>query len=566
MVISVFVFTSNLRHRCYWSTPIAVNPRASRESTVLSKTAQIRFLTCFLVCTALFTVQTCWGQSITLNQWEVSIDQGKTFHSVAAARAIEDCIDAGFDGVSIYRTTLSSIDLAADQRVILHFSAVATHAKVIINGQFVAEHLGGWTPFSVEISQYLREAARPELQVIVDERVGHNTQGFLPVITNHFGGIWQPVTLEVTGAATIVKDWSSAAVDHANLGSDPQVNVRVPVSHSAGAADIELRLFIAELPLRAETLDLDSLTWKRAEATFAAQPLVDHLTLRAEAGNGVSNFTATFKPPSQLAAWSIDSPQLYLLKVELWLANKRCDIQHIQFARREFQVEQDKFVLNDQPISIRGVLNWGYSPPSIAPSLDRQWMKREIIFAQERGFNLMKFCLWIPPKSYLELCDRMGMLAWIEYPTWHPKLDQSHLKELRQEYKEFFAFDRNHPSVVLRSLTCETGPAADLQVIRSLYDQCKQMIPGAIVVDDSSWISWNRVHDFYDDHPYGNNHTWVATLAKLRNYISQREQQPLVLGEAIAADSWLDPAEDLLKQAASDQAHGSWSVAECSVD
>jgi hypothetical protein len=33
------------------------------------------------------------------------------------------------------------------------------------------------------------------------------------------------------------------------------------------------------------------------------------------------------------------------------------------------------------------------------------------------------------------------------------------------------------------------------------------MIPGALVEDDSSWIGWNRMHDFYDDHPYGNNHT-----------------------------------------------------------
>lgn len=69
----------------------------------------------------------------------------------------------------------------------------------------------------------------------------------------------------------------------------------------------------------------------------------------------------------------------------------------------------------------------------------------------------MKFCLFVPPKKYLELCDELGMLAWVEYPTWHPKLDEKHLAELRQEYAEFFAFDCNHPSVILRSLTCETG-------------------------------------------------------------------------------------------------------------
>jgi hypothetical protein len=84
------------------------------------------------------------------------------------------------------------------------------------------------------------------------------------------------------------------------------------------------------------------------------------------------------------------------------------------------------------------------------------------------------------------------------------------------------------------------------------------MIPGAIVEDDSSWISWNRVHDFYDDHPYGNNHTWIETLGKLRYYIAAREAKPLALGEAIAADSWTVPTNEVLAHAESSSAHGVW--------
>ena len=55
-------------------------------------------------------------------------------------------------------------------------------------------------------------------------------------------------------------------------------------------------------------------------------------------------------------------------------------------------------------------------------------------------------------------------------------------------------------------------------MIRELYDLAKKMIPGCVVEDDSSWIEWNRINDFFDDHPYGNNHTWVKTLHRLRDY------------------------------------------------
>ena len=50
------------------------------------------------------------------------------------------------------------------------------------------------------------------------------------------------------------------------------------------------------------------------------------------------------------------------------------------------------------------------------------------------------------------------MLTWIEYPTWHSKWTADQLPTLEKEFTEFFYYDRNHPSVLLRSLTCETGP------------------------------------------------------------------------------------------------------------
>ena len=241
----------------------------------------------------------------------------------------------------------------------------------------------------------------------------------------------------------------------------------------------------------------------------------------------------------ELPNWTVERPALHTLEIDTTnqagLVGQELDCR---FGLRKFTVNAEQFLLNAQPIQIRGLLNWGYAPPSIAPSVDQAWMRKEIEFAKARGFNLMKFCLWIPPKRYLELCDEMGMLAWIEYPTWHPQLTPEFLPQLKQEYDEFFVHVRPHPSVVLHSLTCETGPSADLEVLTELYNRCKLAIPGAVVEDDSSWISWNRVHDFYDDHPYGNNHTWVETVSGLRDFIAQRQAKPLILGEAIAADTW----------------------------
>ena len=495
----------------------------------------------------------------TLNQWHVSIDGGKSFQKFDSIGSIEDKIDPNFDGVSIYKSVLPNLKLGDSDRLIVKFEGVATHAKVFVSEELVGEHLGAWTPFLMDITnEYLggsKDTDPVELKVVVDEMVGHNTQGFLPIVTNHFGGIWKPVTWEIEGVANIVEHAVSIRLDREEQILELEVPVYQKIrSLLAVNQKSQLRCGIRELEpwVSQPTSDWQELEIKSFQAVKENGDYVQS----ASDGFSDTTFHVTLSSPQSLKPWSPDSPQRYEFRIGL-LSNSSGDQELLdefqtKIGFRKFETNGSRFLLNGQPTNIRGLLNWGYAPPSMAPSLDESWMRRELQIAKQRGFNMMKFCLWVPPKRYLELCDEMGMLAWMEYPTWHPKLDADHLPELRREYAEFFRYDRNHASVVLRSLTCETGPSAELAVIQSLYDQCKSFIPDAVLEDDSSWIGWNRVHDFYDDHPYGNNHTWVATLERLKKHISDRELKPLMLGEAIAADTWVVPdgrAQELTRSA-----------------
>ncbi len=479
-------------------------------------------------------------------QWQASIDQKESWHDIHVPGTIENQIDIKFDGVSWYRSRISareiqSFDIPDGKRLLLRFEAVATEAKVFVNARQVGEHLGGWTPFEIEITDELRKSQANEegVEILVrcDEKVGHNTQGFLPVFAPHFSGIWKPAYLVSRPVVSINRDRSFAWGN----SEKNQLELEIHIDGWTEALDLELHI---EIP-------------KRDSNPFSN---------KWERGKGKSKTVFTKKVGSNVEKLSIPD-----LKSTIWTPDllERKDVSRImaEFAydivlvnqvnrkkqrlsrwtafpfQKSSSTKGDAILFNGKLVQIRGVLNWGYAPPSVAPSLDEKFMRQEIQFAKDRGFNLMKFCLWIPPKRYLELCDELGMLVWIEYPTWHPKLTAEHLSALKKEYQEFFYYVRQHPSVVLHSLTCETGPSADINVIRELYNLCKRRIPGAIVEDDSSWIAWNRVHDFYDDHPYGNNHDWQQNLARLKKYIGERETKPLILGEAIAADTWTDPEQ-----------------------
>lgn len=433
------------------------------------------------------------------------------WRTVTVPQAWEHHEGVSFDGIGWYRKVLDPIELKPGRRLLLHFDAVATHATVYWNGAKLGEHLGPWTPFRLDVTEAVRKNPKGEqiIDVRVDEKVGHNTQGFLPIIQPHFGGIWQSVKLMEVPEVWI-DDLQFGLRGDAALSS---MNVNFSI-HGGMPKDQQVQIEI---------------TAPGSDTPFV---FVFKLNDHAKVAGGYS----VEVPMATVRHWSPQQTNAY--RVVVVIGEDRWEARGFF---RTASTKGDQFLLNGQPLSIRGVLNWGYYPPHLAPNPDPEVWRKDLRMIKSWGFNLMKCCLWMPPKRLLEIADEEGVLLWIEYPTWHPQLDQKHRVELVREYTEFYHHDGSHPSVILRSLTCETGHQADLSIIQELYDLGKQLVPGALIVDDSSWIEWNRVYDFFDDHPYGNNHTWSATLKRLKAYIEKKGTKPLALGEAIAADTWVNP-------------------------
>jgi hypothetical protein len=454
-----------------------------------------------------------------------------------------------FDGIGWYEKTIDPLTLAANKRLLLHFDAVATEATVWFDDVKVGSHLGGWTPFRFDVTEFVRK--NPDkthtIRVRVDEKVGHNTQGFLPIIAPHFGGMWQGVKLLV-----VSETYFDELRIHA-LGNPAThcLEIVAPVQGShLGITDgvsLDWRL-VGEEKWQEARFNAAPGVLKPGELIYV--PAQDEPQREKRPTLKIAGGAIKIRVPlEKWQAWSPEKPTRYevRLRARFHPDGSTFDIVTTHAGFRTIETKADQFLLNGQPLSIRGVLNWGYYPPLVCPDPNPERWRQDLKLIKSWGFNLMKCCLWIPPKHYLDIADEEGVLIWMEYPAWHPQFTKQFLPDLEREYTEFFQHDRNHPSVILRSLTCETGHGADLKVIQSLYDKAKAMVPGCLVVDDSSWIEWNRVYDFYDDHPYGNNHTWVATLARLKNYIQKKGVKPLILGEAIAADTWTNPDELLTK-------------------
>ena len=471
--------------------------------------------------------------------WEIGVEakpqaRPEAWREAKVPAPFEEALGYDFDGVAWYRCPLPLASRPPDgTHVRVEFLAAATAATVFCNGVEVGRHLGGWTPFRCDLTRALRFEGTDLLEVRLDERVGHNTQGFLPIIEPHFGGIWQGVTLCVDRGPTIDRAafFAFGRLVDGPAGAAGELALRVPwlAAGDAASARVPARLVV-------EVRDGADVVASR-ELDFAA----------ATRDAGVADATQTGGTlPLQLvvpavAPWSPDSPRLYTVHVELRGADgTKLDRLDRRVGFRSLAARGTTLLWNGAPLQVRGLLHWGYSPPHLAPPSDRAYWRTQLEEAKALGFNTLKCCLWVPPSVVYDLCDELGLLVWQEYPTWHPTMDAAHRAELRAEYEEFFAHDGGHPSVAFRSLTCETGHSAELSVVQELFDACHAAVPDTLVVDDSSWIGWQRVTDFWDEHPYGNNRWWPGRLAEFAEHQAKAGQKPLLLGECIAADTWCD--------------------------
>lgn len=75
--------------------------------------------------------------------------------------------DTGYYKAVFYKRQLQAPKLNDRERLLLHFGAVDYKATVYVNGATAAQHEGGYTPFSVDITDFLDTADGALQEIIV---------------------------------------------------------------------------------------------------------------------------------------------------------------------------------------------------------------------------------------------------------------------------------------------------------------------------------------------------------------------------------------------------------------
>lgn len=398
--------------------------------------------------------------------------------------------DTGFHPVVWYKRSVELVP-ARGRRVLLHFGAVDHDADVWVDGQHVGAHRGGYTAFTIDITDAL--TTRNEHEIVVrahddpaDATLPRGKQDWElepHVVWYHRStGIWRTVWLEdVPDQHLADLAWS---VDLA-------------------AAQVQLELNLAAVPSLGTTVTvvLEHAGQPIASTSMHAHSRANTLTVPVPAlGNGQAR---------EAYLWTPENPVLLDATITVTSPGQHADTVFSYVGLRTVSTESGRFILNERPYQVRAVLEQGYWPDSLYTAPDPTALRDEVELIRTLGFNTARIHQKVEDSRMLYWADRLGLMLWAEMPSAYRFSPQS-TPAIMAEWLDAVQQQRNHPSVVTWVPLNESWGVQDVATnaaqqafARALADATRALDPSRPVISNDGWQHQNSdiigIHDYEGD-------------------------------------------------------------------
>lgn len=290
-------------------------------------------------------------------------------------------------GIGWYRKNLPLDEKFVGKRINLNFDGVYMDATIYVNGTEVANHPYGYTPFSVDITDYVKIGAHN----VVAVKVNHE----LPSSRWYSGsGIYRNVDLVVTNPVHVGHDGVTVVAPNIATDSEGDLDINATtrvVNESDESADVTV------------THVLTSLDGKQTLGESAVQKITIGPRSDAE-----SNATFT---GHNIKMWSVDDPQRYRVITKISNAdNIPLDEVTVKTGFRNAKFDsQNGFSLNGQPMKLKGV-SMHHDQGALGARAYRAAIERQIDILKDMGANAIRVTHNPASRDLIDLADEKGML------------------------------------------------------------------------------------------------------------------------------------------------------------
>ena len=404
-------------------------------------------------------------------------------------------------------------DFPKNEHVWIKFGAVDYRADVWVNGQKVAQHEGGYTPFEADLTTALKPDGGENVIVV---RAFDPTDPALPTGKQvgwytTTSGIWQTVWLESRSKAFIA-------------------NFKVTTEIKPARAMVALELVGLN---EGETYACEVESADRSVNAPTSEVIAASDPRRDKPDHATDLVRLAVESPK---LWSPESPHLYNVTLKL-KDSQGTVVDSIQtyfglrtIARGKIPGDDfERILLNGTPIYLRGALDQSFNPKGIYTAPSDEFLKQDILLAKSVGTNFLRIHIKPDEPRRHYWADRLGMLIMEDMPnTW--RQNESARGAWRKTMEDVVARDQNHPSLFAWIDFNETwglgSPPAykkdtDTQNwVKSMVALTRKLDPTRLVEDNSpcnddhvEGSDLNSWHFYIDDHDLAKKH--IETVVKM---------------------------------------------------
>ena len=312
-----------------------------------------------------------------------------------------------------YRKHFEVDEINKGKRISLFFEGVTGTATVYINGCFLYQNNCGFTPFEVDITDYVFFGEENVLAVYVDTS--------LPETWWYYGGgIYRHVYMQIT---------DKVCVNTYGVYIYPQKQ------------DDNTWLVPVETTMRNDTYEDTVVSIEHIITDKNGEVLCQFNA----SGNIYARTTETLFASSKVInpmLWDTENPNLYNLITRVFKGDKLCDTYTTQFGFRTAEFDPDKgFLLNGKSVKIKGVCShqdFGLTGKAVPDNI----YKYRISMLKEMGANGYRCSHYPHDPATMDALDELGLVVLGEIRHFGSSKDE--IEQLEMTVKR----DRNRPSVV----------------------------------------------------------------------------------------------------------------------
>lgn len=369
------------------------------------------------------------------------------------------------DETGLYKHKFSVPSSWKGKTINIVFEGSMTDTEVKINGKLAGPiHQGAFYEFKYDISDKIQFGKENILEVKVSKMSADKSVNNAERLADYWilGGIFRPVYLEATSKEHIL----STAIE-AKADGTFRSNIHLNEINSANTIKVEL--------------------------FDAKNNLVGESKIQIQKGDTLRQIQFSIKNPK---LWTAETPNLYKAKFTLYKNKKVINKTEEKFGFRTIEIRKgDGIFINGTKVKMKGINRhvwWPDTGRAVTENIDLM----DVQLIKEMNMNAVRCSHYPPNKSFLKICDSLGLYVLDELAGWQKKYSTEVGKKL---VKEMVTRDANHPSIIFWSNGNEGGHNFDLDTEFAKYDLSNRPVIHAHHKPGNAFngIDCNHYEDYY---------------------------------------------------------------------